>query len=161
MQIYNVDFKKLALLLLPTVLRRPILFAVLKSACKAFDSQQAGLFNFQNQCDVRMKHTPQVCYLKAILKQTFNKNFDIYDTEQDSGVWLITYKEVELYVNIIPVVEEYTIVYTENAINDVTEDFFVVHPFSEQSQQYKQMERIVNTYRLVGKTPKYIETQNN
>ncbi|MBP5372436.1 MAG: hypothetical protein J6Y55_11020 [Bacteroidales bacterium] len=165
MQIYNVDFKRMALLLLPTVLRKPIVFAMLKSACKAFDSLQAGLFNFQNRCNVRMNHTPQVCYLKGILNDSFGiqaneTRFVIVDSNHITGVWLITYEEGETYTNVIPVVEEYTMVYTESAINEEVEDFVVKYPdgigIEPDNDKYRQMVALVNQYRLASKTAKYV-----
>lgn len=169
MKIYNVDFKRLALLLLPTALRRPIIFAILKSSCRSFDALQAKLFNFQNDCDVRMTHTPQVCYLRGILNDTFcegtAKRFSIEDTEPLSGEWIMTYKEIEMYSDIIPLVEEYTIVYTENAIKEIDEDFIVYYPsgvgINDKNEGYRKMQAIVNEYRLAGKTAKFLEIVNS
>ena len=169
MKIYNVDFKKLALLLLPTVLRKPIVFALLKSACKTCDALQANLFKFQSDCNVRMTHTSQVCHLKGILNDTFcegtEKRFNIEDTAPLSGEWIMTYKEIEMYSDIIPLVEEYTIVYTENAIKEIDEDFIVYYPsgvgINDKNEGYRKMQAIVNEYRLAGKTAKFLEIVNS
>lgn len=169
MQVYNVDFKKLALLLLPTVLRKPIVFALLKSACKAFSSMQGELFRQREECNVRMTHTSQVCYLKAILNKTFcadtEASFNIVDVDNISGEWLMTYQEehVEQYEHIIPVVSttEATIVYTENAIHEISADFLVEIPsesgivLDPDNDKSKQMRSIVEMYRLAGKRPIY------
>lgn len=167
MQIYNVDFKRLALLLVPTVLRKPIIFAILKSAVKSYESLQGNMFSYRQQCDVRITHTPQTCYIKGILNDTFcegtTEHFDIVDTESIYGEWLITYQEnhAERYEDIIPVVdtEEYTIIYTENAINEITEDFVVLFPsgvgIAENNDSYRRMIAIVNEYRLSSKKPQY------
>lgn len=165
MQVYNVDFKKLALLLMPTALRKPILFALLKSACKSLGSLQGQLFSFQSKCNVRIVHTPQVCYLKGILNDTFCKGvsaqFEIVDTQTLSGEWLITYEEGETYSDIIPVAdnEEPLIVYAEDAINEVVEDFAVLYPqnvgIQPANDNHKQMVAIVDQYRLASKKPVY------
>lgn len=172
MKIYNVNFKRLALLLLPTALRRPIIFAILKSSCRSFDALQAKLFNFQNDCDVRMTHTPQVCYLKGILNDTFcegtARRFSIEDTEPLSGEWIMTYKEIDMYSDIIPMVEEYTMLYMEDAIKEIGQDFIVRYPSGVDissndggNEKYRKMQALVNMYRLAGKTALYVEAVNS
>lgn len=165
MQVYNVDFKRLALLLMPTALRKPILFALLKSACKVFGSLQGKLFSFQDTCNVRIKHTSQVCYLKGILYDTFCKgidaHFEIVDTQTLSGEWLMTYEEGETYSDIIPLAdnENPLIVYSEDAINETTEDFAVLYPanigIEPDTNEYRQMVALVDQYRLASKIPQY------
>ena len=165
MQVYNVDIKRLALLLLPTILRKPVLFTIVKSACKSLESLQGQLFSYQNNCNVRISHTPQVCYLKGILDDTFckgtNKHFEIEDTQSISGEWLMTYEEGETHADIIPLVaiDEQTIIYTEDAIHEIAQDFIVEYPsgvnIEPDNDNYKIMVAICNQYRLASKTPLY------
>lgn len=173
MQIYNVDIRKLALMLLPNALRKPILFAILRAAVKPITTIKGKFDQYRHDVDFRMKHTSQVCYLVALLNEKFgieNDTFEIQDTNPVSGEWMMTYDEefdndennINDYIDIIPLIEVYNhkIFYTEDAIKEITEDFIVLYPseagITKYNDKYNKMQELVETYRLVSKLPRYV-----
>ena len=169
MQIYNVNFQKLALMLLPNVLRKHIVFALLKSACQSLVTVKDSLDEYRDKVQVRISHTSQVCYITALLNETFlsedsASSFAIEDTQAVSGEWIMTYEEnynISEYENVIPLVdtETPTIFYTEDAIREYVEDFIVFYPsesgIEPNNNQYIQMQALVEKYRLASKLPRY------
>jgi hypothetical protein len=73
MNIYNIIFAKLAVMLPPTMLRKQVLSAVVKAIVSQLD--YIGFAAFRQRVNYRLQHTGQVCYLRAVLNDT-------YDTDQ-------------------------------------------------------------------------------
>lgn len=172
--IYNIDFRKLALMLLPNIFRKQLLFAFVRSAIMPIKSLHERFIDNYQETDVYIRTTPQVCYIVALLNKTFlapdsEETFVIVDTEPVVGEWIMTYDEnydgnedsVSDYSDIIPLIDvnDYTIFYTEAAILEVLEDFIVLYPqesmISYNNDRYKQMRSIVDKYRLASKQPRY------
>ena len=71
--IYRIAFIRLAVLLLPTFLRKPALMAFLQAAYSQID--YAGFDKYRGQTNYRLAHNGQVCYLRKVLN-------DYFDVEQ-------------------------------------------------------------------------------
>lgn len=71
-KIYNVDFRKLGLLLLPTFLRQPILSAIVNAMVSPIGYLHTSLTTFRNESNYRLTHNGQVCYLRAVLNDMFD-----------------------------------------------------------------------------------------
>ncbi len=73
---YNIDFNKLAGLLLPTLLRKPKMLAFLRlliTPLKRIHYDFSQKQNNQNGDLYRLKHNGQVCYLRKVLNDNFDK----------------------------------------------------------------------------------------
>jgi hypothetical protein len=64
---YKVDYNRLAVLLLPTFLRKPILVAYLQSLLVPIDSLYYKWSLFRNDNLYKVQHTGQICYLRKVL----------------------------------------------------------------------------------------------
>lgn len=159
---YNIDFKRLALLLTPTHLRKPMMLAILNSVVEQISTMHRVLTSKRIDYKAEMEATPQVCSLKRLLNHQFGvSTFEIEDVEL-SGDWLMLYSEDEEdgYRDYVPVIENdpYIVICSESVIDRTSESFVVFYPGDEievGSDSYKKMQAIVNTYRLAGKTALY------
>lgn len=69
---YNVNLKRLALLTLPTWLRRPLCGALIYAGVSPLGRLLQALRRFRNETDYRLSHNGQVCKLRAVLNDEFD-----------------------------------------------------------------------------------------
>lgn len=72
---YDVEYKKLAVLLLPMCLRKGTLTALLNVLTIPLQWLSERFAEYRRQKDIRLNHNGQVCYLRGLLN-------DLFDTEQ-------------------------------------------------------------------------------
>jgi hypothetical protein len=72
---FRINFNRLAVLLLPTFLRKPLIIAFLHAAYSQITALYLLLLNYRNTKNYRLTHNGQVCYLRAVLN-------DYFDNEQ-------------------------------------------------------------------------------
>lgn len=72
---YRVDWNKLILLLLPTFLRKPVMFGYLKALISPVESlhRQWGLLRQENL--KKLRYNSQKCYLRGALNDAFDNEF--------------------------------------------------------------------------------------
>lgn len=75
MQIYNLNFKKLAVLLLPTFLRRERLQAFVRVLVAPVQSLHNKLMQFRERSLYQVQHNCQIIYLEAVLNDAFDPTF--------------------------------------------------------------------------------------
>lgn len=68
--IYRINFARLSLLLLPSMLRKQILAAYLRAAYSQFDF--IPFIKYREDTNYRLTHNGQVCYLRAALNDRFD-----------------------------------------------------------------------------------------
>lgn len=97
MSSFNVDFKKLGMLLLPTFLRRPIIASLVCSAVTPVGYLHTRLMRLREDTDYRLRHNGQVCHLRGVLNDLFDydeRRIIIEDVaEEDGGVTLYMHEE--------------------------------------------------------------------
>lgn len=69
---YDIKFKRLALLLLPTFLRRPGIASLCYAAAAALSYLHAQFVTARDDDNYRLGHNGQVCYLRAALNDSFD-----------------------------------------------------------------------------------------
>lgn len=69
---YDVNFKRLAVLLLPTVLRRPRLSALATVLMAPLSRMSLELKDYREAKAYRLRYNGQTCYLRAILNDRFD-----------------------------------------------------------------------------------------
>jgi len=69
---YNINFKKLALLLLPTMFRRDILGELVKILVDPVNKKHSDFMNFRREKDFRLTHNGQRCYLRGCLNEIYD-----------------------------------------------------------------------------------------
>lgn len=72
MKVFNIDYDRLLLLLLPTFLRKLGIVSLLQSATVALKSTYGNFSNNQISNLYKLVHNGQVCYLKKVLNDTFD-----------------------------------------------------------------------------------------
>lgn len=86
MSVYDVKIKRLALLLLPTFLRRPLMAALVQSAVQGVSVLHGSFMQWRADRDYRLTHNGQVCHLRAVLNDTFDQTERrITVDDEDSG----------------------------------------------------------------------------
>jgi hypothetical protein len=91
-KIFDIDYKRLIVLLLPTFLRKPILFSFLKALIQPLIKIYDSFLLNRTQNLYKIDTTGQVCYLRKML----NDNFDseqrrIYIGEGLASDWIFVY----------------------------------------------------------------------
>ena len=86
MSVYDVKIKRLALLLLPTALRKPLVAAFMQSAVQGCSVLHGEFMRWRDDKDYRLWHNGQVCHLRAVLNDTFDQTERrITVDDEDSG----------------------------------------------------------------------------
>lgn len=146
---FKIDIKKLAVLLTPTMLRKPVLLALLTSLVRPLESIYYNWSAFRTDNIYKLSHNSQVCYLRKALNDRF-----------DSQLRRIEIKGAELY--------EKKYIYTKEELKprwlgtiylrrdedyeDKGIDFIVEVPFleSEFKRNY-ELKALVDFYKLASK----------
>ncbi|SDC52234.1 hypothetical protein [Williamwhitmania taraxaci] len=93
-KVYEVDFKRLVVLLLPTFLRKPLLYALLKAMARPVVSTHTAFMAARRQALYKANHTGQVCYLRGCLNDAFDaEQRRLYISDAESLGWCILYKK--------------------------------------------------------------------
>ena len=74
MSVYDVKIKRLALLLLPTALRKPLVAAFMQSAVQGCNVLHGEFMRWRDEQNYRLWHNGQVCHLRAVLNDTFDQS---------------------------------------------------------------------------------------
>lgn len=94
--IYAVNMKKLALMLLPTFWRKPLLGGLIFAGVSVLGRQLGDLREYRKETTYRLEHNGQVCKLRGALNDEFDPDFrriKIEDGESITGntderIWL-------------------------------------------------------------------------
>lgn len=72
MSVYDLKVKRLALLLLPTFYRRPLVAAFAQCLVQGVNRIYGDFMKWHRDEDYRLNHNGQVCYLRAVLNDSFD-----------------------------------------------------------------------------------------
>lgn len=154
---YDVNLRKLVLLLLPTFHRRPLLSALAYCIIAPLRSLYVQFLSLRNDSNYRLEHNGQVCYLRAVLNDIF-----------DAGKRRITITDYELIISAGKTIyarelDNETIITQREAMNPLIVnrrgfvgvsglDFMVNLPLDMKgSVDEVRLRAIVNMYKLVSK----------
>lgn len=155
MKLYQIDYKRLALLLLPTFLRKPRIFAFLSAFVFGVSVLHNRFMKNRTANLLRIKRNGQVCYLKGMLNDELDPDkMRIRITDQDvEGDWVFAMDEEEPYQLFID--NKGITVYGEGLIITNTAFFYVSVPWKkEDTNMNDRMKSFLNEYKLLSK--KYI-----
>lgn len=163
-RVYKVNIKRLALLTLPTWLRKPLVGALIYAGVTPLARLLQDLRSYRATTSYRLSHNGQVCKLRAVLNDEFDpelRRITIEDKQseatkeadviyqRDVGRWIILPKRSNGSV----------ITHRRGFIGTSGYDFWVNVPSELKNEQTTiRMEAIINTYKLASKrfTIKYI-----
>lgn len=94
---YTIDFKRLILSLLPTFLRKPLLYSLLKAMAQPVISLYDQFSKSRSENLYKLRITPQVCYLRKMLNDSFDIDLrGIYISDGNPSNWVIAYTQAQL-----------------------------------------------------------------
>lgn len=157
---FEIDFKRLAVLLLPTALRRPLIFGLLRAGLVAVERVYGDFNNMRAGNIFRLTHNGQVCYLRGALNELFGPGFRISDMPQE-GEWLyaVTENGEGIPVAVTESGKGVPVLYSEQELNAAQNDFKVYVP-SRYWAQLEEIKAVVDSYKLVTKRAHYIKIGN-
>ena len=161
--IFRIDFDKWVLSMLPSLLRRKVMFALCRAAVAPIKSLY-GLFIDKRKAHLyALTHNGQVCYLRAALNDAFGlkSGFDIVDYDDGRGEWLFA-KSEDLNDRLYAVDEQLKdesnpvpILYDEVRLNLPMNAFIVQVPAAVYATSLDKVKGIVERYRPLSKTAIY------
>lgn len=158
---FDIDFKRLMALLLPTFLRKPVLFGLLRAAVKPIETLYSEFCTVRKEHIFRLTHNGQVCYLRACLNEKFGKGFSIGEVATD-GKWLYAITEDGTHIplaideNNDSDTEDVPVLYGEESLNSAQNDFIVYVPANAYDSNLTAVEAMVNKYKLITKRAHYV-----
>ncbi|MGJ1244277.1 hypothetical protein [Sphingobacterium multivorum] len=151
-KVYDVDLKKLVVLLLPTFMRTEKLIAFIWCLILGIRTVHFKLLALWYDTDKEMEVTPQVFSLRKLLNDYFdsvNRSIRIEDAELSDRTYIFTEGENQ------PVyLDDEIFIYTGNEVSEAT-GFVVILPESlNNTAETARLKAMINKYKLAG--TKYI-----
>ena len=158
MSVYDIRMKRLALMLLPTSWRRPLIASLVQSAVQGPNLCYSDFVQWRTDKNYRLWHNGQVCYLRAALNDTFDptaRRISVDDQETAAGGTIVYLRVDERARNLktgrrgsSPVV-----VINRRGFGGVSGyDFWVSVPLAVGSTiDEVRLKAVVNTYKLAAK----------
>lgn len=153
---FEIDFKRWIALLLPTMLRRPLIFGRLRAAVGAVERLYAEFIEMRTGHVFRLTHNGQVCYLRGALNYKFGGGFKIGSMKQE-GEWLyaVTESGEQIPVTVREADKGVPVLYSEQTLNVAQNDFVVFVP-SKAWNRLAEIEAMVDSYKLITKRAHYV-----
>ena len=104
MGIYDLNIKRMALSLVPTFMRRPVMTALVQAAVHGVASAYADFTRWRGQTDEEIFHTGQVCSLRGVLNDMFDpgrRQIEVVDfTPTGESILVLRRREVGRWTRI-------------------------------------------------------------
>ncbi|MBD5351751.1 MAG: hypothetical protein HDR86_02840 [Bacteroides sp.] len=154
---FNVNIKRLALLVLPTWLRRPLVGALIYAGVTPLGRLAQELRKYRNTTHYRLRHNGQVCKLRGVLNDEFDPALRRITVEdRDSATMIeaaiIYRREVARWVMVPCRGFGAAIIHREGFSGTSGYDFWVNVPDELRTAGIEtRMRAIINTYKLASK----------
>lgn len=147
---YKVDWDRLILLLLPTFLRKPVLFGYIRALVSPIASlYYKWLVQVRDQNLKTLSYNGQRCYLRGALNDNFDselRRITIGDTAQLDQDYLYTQAEnLDVYLGTMFLESDFN--YVSGAV-----DFLVNVPAAILNEKINEITALVDFYKLAGKS---------
>ncbi|MBD5230311.1 MAG: hypothetical protein HDS69_09825 [Bacteroidales bacterium] len=155
--IFNVNLKRLALLTLPTWLRRPLVGALVYAGVTPLGRLLQELRSYRNTTRYRLRHNGQVCKLRGVLNDEFDpelrriviEDLDSMENREASTVWQ---REAERWVMVPQRGTGAVSIHREGFSGTSGYDFWVTLPEELRDVETEtRLRAIVNMYKLASK----------
>lgn len=153
---YEVNFKRFALLLLPTFWRKPILATIAYAMVSPLSYLHTRFILFRRESNYRLTHNGQVCYLRAVLNDQFDpieRRITITETAGNMGI-LMLYEREEEKGQLLPIRESgRSVIVNRRGFGGINAfDFWVNIPgVLYDTVDVTRLKAIVSTYKLASK----------
>jgi hypothetical protein len=151
-QIYDVNFKRLVLLLLPTFLRKSVLTAFLYAAGHHIIRLKTSFDEYRIATNYRLYHNGQTCYLRKVLNDYFdsiNRRIEISEVNVNKGLFVVYLRETGKF-KIVPRRPD-AIITNRRGLTGINNFDFAVKAPVELIEQDSRIRAITNIYKLVSK----------
>ena len=168
---FEIDLKRLVLQLLPTFYRQPLIFGLLRAALVGLQAVYDQFTEARAAHIYRLTHNGQVCYLRAVLNDTFKSptgvKFDIQTIERD-GDWLYAVTEAGKRITLASPEDRYNdkgeyqddhtavpVLTNEEKLTAQQNYFLVAVPSDLYNASLTEIAALVDKYKLVSKRAIY------
>jgi hypothetical protein len=153
---YEVNYKVLALLLLPTFLRQSRIVAFLRAVISAVEYCYNRFLGNRKDNLYRLKMNGQVCYLRALLNNAFPEAGGLIRIEEGEivGDWLWLWDEdYDPYLHYTDITDSGVWLWDETAILESISGFlvYVPHRVFDVNNDAK-IRALLNAYKLLSKS---------
>lgn len=153
---YDINFKRLALMLLPTFLRRPVMAYLSYAIVAPIAHIHTKLVRLRNETVYRLEHNGQVCHLRAVLNDTFDlslRRITVDDRESESLLGTLIFTRDQCRHTFLPLREDGRFVINRRSFSGAKNiSFWVTIPEElMEAIDDKQLTAIVNTYKLASR----------
>lgn len=141
---YNIDYKKLAVLMLPNFLRKPVLVAFIQSLLTPIANLHDEWLQKRLTNLYKLQHTGQVCFLRKVLNDRFDpqlRRIIIGDGNQFKRKYIYTHAENK------PRFLGRLFLHLRTDYTDTGVDFIVFVPASIVANQPYEIEALINFYK--------------
>lgn len=146
---YKVDFDKLILLLLPTFLRKPVLFGYLKALVSPISSLHYRWSQMRDENLKILKYNSQKCYLRGVLNDRYDndiRRITINNTGNKTQDYIYTLSEnLPVYLGTMYLEPEFN--YAGSTV-----DFLVNVPQELINNKINEIVATIEFYVLAGKS---------
>lgn len=164
--LFKIDYKRLVLLLLPTFLRQPRIFAFLMALTSAVAALYDAFKDKRTANLIRIRRNGQTCYLQKLLNDEMDAHSGRRIVISDgtmAGDWLLARDEKEAYQLFIseevylpgtpvPVSRIDNLVYSEALIISNTAFFYVSVPWKNTDEDLdNKLRSYLNEFKLISK----------
>lgn len=153
---YEVNFKRLALLMLPTFWRKPILGAITYAMVSPLCYLHTRFILFRRESIYRLTHNGQVCYLRAVLNDTFDpieRRITVTEDADSMGILMLRNREEDKAI-LLPARETgRAIIVNRRGFDGINGfDFWINIPLVLlETVDVTRLKAIVGTYKLASK----------
>lgn len=153
---YELNLKRLALLLLPTFWRRPLFAAVAFAAVAPLQALYVRFIRWKADTDYRLRYNGQVCHLEAILNERFDSGGRrITVTDEQAGVRRLAFRLRDAGQSLLVPVRgaQPALILNRRGYGGVNGyDFWVNMPLElHEKIDAEQVRAVVNSYKLASK----------
>jgi hypothetical protein len=150
---YKIDFDRLVLLLLPTFLRKPVLFGYIKALISPIASLHYRWERMRADNLKKLSYNSQRCYLRGALNDKYDhelRRITIDETLDLGQDYIYTPAEnLDVYLGVMYLEQEFN-------YGDSVVDFLVNVPGQLLNTKINEITATINFYKLAGKNYKLL-----
>lgn len=150
---YKVDFDRLVLLLLPTFLRKPVLFGYVRALITPIASLHYKWSRMRDENLTKLSYNSQRCYLRKALNDKYDpdlRRITIDGTLYTTQDYIYTPAEnLDVYLGVMYLAQDF------NYSNSIV-DFLVNVPGQLLNDKINEITATINFYKLPGKIYKLL-----
>lgn len=148
--IYDITYQKLRAWVMPNLVRKPRLTALLQVLCFPIEKVYQAFNRYRNAKNYQLKISPQVCYLEMMLNDRYDfvlRRIRIVDSLDRPALSIFRVDELK------PVFLGAEFIYTDGEAGIIKDDYIVLVP-SAIVFETAEMISLLKSYQLAGMKPK-------